>query len=96
MLKLGFLTAVSFSLTLALAAPGCSDVENAYNCDQICDRYRDCFDANYDTDACQARCERNADDDRFAERASDCETCLDDRSCSGSFACVGECVGIVP
>jgi hypothetical protein len=84
---------VSFGLTLLL---GCSAVENAYNCDQICDKYKDCFDASYDAEACQNRCEANADDDNFADKASSCQSCSDDRSCSGSFACVDECVGIVP
>ena len=63
----------------------------------ICDRYRDCFDADYDTAACRNRCEDNADaDESFADHADDCENCLDDRSCTGSFACVAECSGIVP
>jgi hypothetical protein len=96
MLKLGFASVLAMTLAFVATAPACSTVENKYNCDQICDRYADCFDQSYDTDACQADCEAQAEDDAFADKAEDCEACIDDRSCSGSFACVDECAGIVP
>jgi hypothetical protein len=96
MLKLGFVSVFMLLVASAATTSGCSDVENAYNCDQICDRYQDCFDADYDADACQTRCEDNAEDAGFADKAESCEACIDDRSCSGSFACAAECVGIVP
>ncbi len=87
----------SFVLLTPLAS-GCADeVDQAFDCSQICNRYSDCFDADYDVDACEDRCRDNADaDEDFAEQADGCETCLDDRSCSGSFACVDECAGVVP
>jgi hypothetical protein len=96
MLKLGFVSLFTLIIASAVTAPGCSDVENAYNCDQICDRYRDCFDTSYDASECQSRCETKAEDAAFADKAESCEACIDDRSCSGSFACVDECIGIVP
>lgn len=96
MLKLGFVSLFTLLVASAATGSGCSSVENAYNCDQICDRYKDCFDTAYDAEACQDRCENNAEDDAFADKAEDCQACIDDRSCSGSFACVDECVGIVP
>jgi hypothetical protein len=96
MKKLGFASLFSLFVAFAATAPACTEAENAYNCDQICDRYKDCFDANYDADACQSSCEDKADDAGFAEKASDCESCIDDKSCTGSFACADECVGIVP
>lgn len=96
MQKLGFASMFTLVVAFAATAPGCSDVENAYNCDQICDRYKDCFDASYDADACQTNCEAKAEDAGFADKAESCEACIDDRSCSGSFACASECIGIVP
>jgi hypothetical protein len=96
MLKLGFVSLFTLVVASAATGAGCSDVENAYNCDQICDRYKDCFDASYDASACQQRCEDKAEDSGFADKAESCESCVDDRSCTGSFACVDECVGIVP
>jgi hypothetical protein len=96
MLKLGFVSLVAMTLAFVTTAPACSTVENKYNCDQICDRYKDCFDANYDAEACQSDCEDQAEDAGFADKAEDCEACIDDRSCSGSFVCIDECAGIVP
>jgi hypothetical protein len=96
MQKLGFVSMFTLVAAFATTAPGCSDAENAYNCDQICDRYKDCFDANYDADACQSRCESKADDASFADKAESCETCIDDKSCTGAFSCADDCVGIVP
>ncbi|HLL25235.1 MAG TPA: hypothetical protein VK427_24035 [Kofleriaceae bacterium] len=96
MFKLGIVSILLTTVAFVTAAPGCSDAENKYNCDKICDRYRDCFDTNYDATACQNRCEDKAEDDAFAEKASDCESCIDDKSCTGSFACADECAGIVP
>ena len=96
MLKLGFASLIAFVSLLSITGPGCSDVKNAYNCDQICDRYKDCFDDNYDNTECQNDCEASADDDGYAEKAEDCESCLDSKSCTESFSCADECIGIVP
>jgi len=96
MLRLGFASLIALVAAFAATAPGCSTVENAYNCQQICDRYKDCFDASYDSGACQDRCKSKAKDDGFANKASDCQSCIDDKSCTGSFACIAECGGIVP
>jgi hypothetical protein len=89
--------AFAFAASLFTGTAGCSEVDEAFDCQQICSRYADCFDAQYDVEACRNRCESNADtEDGFAAKADACETCLDDRSCTGSFACTSECVGIVP
>src|SRR5512133_817475 len=40
------------SVTLALGMASCKEadkVENKITCSDVCKRYRDCFDANYDT-----------------------------------------------
>ncbi len=88
---------ILFGVGVASQLGGCDAVDEAFDCAQICERYSDCFDADYDTEACRGRCEDNADTvDGFADKADDCENCLDDRSCTGSFACASECVGIVP
>jgi hypothetical protein len=96
MIKLGLASLFTLITSFAVTTTGCSSVENAYNCDQICDRYKDCFDAGYDADGCQSRCEDKAEDSGFADKAESCQACVDDRSCTGSFACIDECAGIVP
>ena len=90
---------ILFVISAALSPlAGCADeIDETFDCTQICERYSDCFDANYDVSGCVDRCEDNADaDEDFADHADACENCLDDRSCTGSFACVDECAGIVP
>jgi hypothetical protein len=80
-----------------LATGGCDDIDRAFDCSKICNRYQDCFDGNYDVDTCVDRCEDNAgDSEDFDQHADDCESCIDDRSCNESFACALDCVGIVP
>jgi len=89
--------AVTLPVVAATGLTGCDSVDAKFDCAMICDRYRDCFDAAYDTSACRSRCEDNAANvNDFADKADACENCLDDRSCTGSFACAGECIGIVP
>lgn len=89
-------------LTLAAAlwmtTPGCSTVDRIYDCNQICNKYKDCVDASYDVNACESRCQDNASDsDSFQDRADDCQSCVDDRSCASAvFGCGAECAGIVP
>lgn len=81
-----------------LAFPaGCSDVVEAYDCNAICSRYSECFDKDYDVSACTSNCRDKADESQdYADKASACESCIDDKSCSGAFGCASECLGIVP
>ena len=94
----------SFFLTAALAgvmsfmvgASGCDDVEAAFDCDTVCERYRDCFDLSYDVAACQNRCEIAAETDVFQNLVDSCEDCIGVNSCvSTTFNCP-VCDNIVP
>jgi hypothetical protein len=96
MLKITFVSLFALAISFAATTPGCSTVELAYDCDQICDRYQECFDADYDAGQCASECRANAGDEAFGNTADECEACIDDRSCTGSFSCVDECIGIVP
>jgi hypothetical protein len=77
---------------------GCSETENAMDCLEICNRYQTCFNADYDTAACQDRCRDNANaESEENNRTAMCATCVDDKSCASStFNCFDECAGIVP
>jgi hypothetical protein len=92
---LALLAATTF---FTLTGCGSADqVEAAFDCDSICDRYKDCFDSDYDAEACMDRCQDEADNDAdYRRRVDECEVCADNRACGESFACVDECVGIVP
>lgn len=94
-LGLAFLPLVGL---LAASSPGCDNIERIYNCDQICDKYKDCADGNYDDDACGERCrDAAADSEAFEDKADDCQACIDGESCvAAAFNCSSECAGIVP
>ena len=71
---------------------GCTQVAEKIDCTKVCNRYQECFNSDYDVDKCVDRCSNNDD----VNKAEKCESCIDDVSCVASFACVPECVGIVP
>jgi hypothetical protein len=93
----------SFTVVLGLlltAAFGCSstvdEVTTALDCHDVCQRYADCFNADYDVDGCTDRCENSADADADRQRKlRTCDNCIDDSSCAASLSCSDECVGIV-
>ena len=76
---------------------GCG-IKNAVDCHGICTRYQSCFDANYDTGACEKRCRDNANhDDNYADTVDRCHGCIDDKSCaSATFNCGAPCASVVP
>jgi hypothetical protein len=98
---------VSFVLIAALVgivsfvvgSSGCDDTDQigtAFDCDTVCDRYRDCFDQSYNVDACQDRCESRAANESFRNSVDACEDCIGRNSClSMTFNCPS-CDTIVP
>ena len=93
----------SLALGLVLALPvGCGDtideVTDTIDCRTVCERYSDCFNADYDVDGCSDRCESTADADAERQRRlRACDDCIDERSCTtATWVCANECVGIVP
>ncbi len=89
----------SFLATLALvAAPGCGDeVDNTFDCNQICNDYDDCVDTTTDVSMCTDTCEDFADADPNAEaKVERCNDCIDDQAtCSVDGACKDICAGII-
>lgn len=97
-------TATLICILAAVAATtACGDdiveeITNTVDCEDVCSRYADCFDKDYDVSACIDRCEDKADADENQEtRLERCDDCMDDKSCtSTAFACTTECLGLVP
>jgi hypothetical protein len=83
---------------LGMAVTSCDSVDEAFDCQSVCSRYRDCYDANYDVGACRADCRARAANDSSVKAAADtCEACIDDMSCvSATFNCASSCGTIVP
>ena len=91
---------LSFALVLMLSS-GCAvvqRVDTAIDCNGICARYASCFNKGYDTNACEDRCRASARaDPAFRRKADVCNACITERSCvEATFACVTECVSVVP
>jgi hypothetical protein len=94
--------AVGLLAIMTASAVGCGDtvdeITNSITCAEVCGRYADCFDADYDVEGCADRCEDGADASEDKEqRLEICSACIDDRSCTeATFDCTDDCVGIVP
>lgn len=89
---------IPLGLLLAFGCGTADELEAEIDCQSICDRYSECFDADYDVSACQERCEDNVDTgDIEQEDVDECSDCIDDRSCTGAtFACTTQCASVVP
>jgi hypothetical protein len=98
MKKFGIAALFSLPFAFAISSAGCDSVDRIYDCSSICNKYKDCADADYDVSACASECrEKAADSESFEDKADDCQACVDDRSCVGAaFNCASECIGIVP
>ena len=88
-------------LLAMMLSSGCAVVQRidtAIDCNGICARYASCFDSKYDTNACEDRCRASARaDTEFRRKADACNACISERSCvAATFACVAECVSVVP
>lgn len=80
-----------------LSAAGCESVSNTITCADVCNRYQECFDEDYDVSGCTDRCEAEASADEEKEaKLEACEQCIDDESCASAlFECTTECAGVI-
>ena len=83
---------------LGLGLASCDSVDEAFDCQAVCSRYRDCYDSSYDVGRCRDNCRARAANDSSVKAAADtCEACIGDMSCvSATFNCGGSCGAIVP
>ncbi len=88
------------ALISTFALPSCSaadKVQNKVSCSTVCNRYKDCFDSNYDVGKCTDNCESQADTNGDKDRKLDeCNSCIGGQSCTGAaFNCATQCSGII-
>jgi hypothetical protein len=96
-----WLCLIGLGLGLCSAAVGCKDavedVDEKFDCSAICNKYKECFDKDYDVDKCRDHCEARADDPDSNDQEQTCSDCIGDMSCGGAtFRCADDCIGIVP
>jgi hypothetical protein len=90
---LGFAVFVGLS-----TSNGCGTTDNVFDCQSVCSRYHDCYDADYDVGKCRSSCRSRSENDSSVRAAADqCEACIGDKSClSATFSCAVPCASIVP
>lgn len=86
------------TMTAGFALGGCGAIDNVFDCNAVCTRYRDCVDTTYDVGACRSRCDTKGNASAAGRsEVNRCEACLNGMSCVGSaFQCGVQCSGIVP
>ena len=85
-------------LSATLLAPGCGSADAAFDCQAVCSRYADCYDADYNVSGCRDRCRTaSKNDPDIRNKADQCEACIGGMSCiSATFSCATTCGAIVP
>jgi len=84
-------------LALSLTGVACSaadPITNKWDCHDVCQRYADCANSDYDVDACKDRCESDASNsDDKQNKLDECHDCIGDHdSCVDDIAhCSSSC-----
>jgi hypothetical protein len=89
---------VGIIATATTLANGCGKADEIFDCQSVCERYRDCYNGDYDVDGCRQRCRNNSEkNSSVRDDADQCEACIGDKSClSATFNCAAPCGAIVP
>lgn len=62
---------------LLSVAGGCSHINEATDCDQMCKNLKTCIDGDLDVTGCSERCEDKVHDSPLADKLDACTDCLD-------------------
>jgi hypothetical protein len=73
--SLSLFALVAFPLFITSA--GCSKIGEAIDCDQLCDKMKDCLDSDLNVRSCAEKCEDRVEDDTLADKLDRCTDCLD-------------------
>jgi hypothetical protein len=94
-------TSIACAVLLTAFAGACGKddpvtaIDRSTDCAQICDKFKECFNSDYDVEECTDSCSDMVDDDDTSQ-IDDCENCLDDQSCTEAVGCTAECAGLIP
>ncbi len=88
-------------LVAVMALSGCAvvqKVDTALDCNGICERYKSCYDSDYDVSACASTCRQKASENKdFTRKADMCMACIKEQSCTAAtFKCASDCLSVVP
>ena len=76
----------------------CGTVDEIFDCQSVCSRYKECYQSDYDVGACRSRCRTASEKDpSVRSNADQCNACIGDKSClSATFSCGAMCGSVVP
>jgi hypothetical protein len=80
---------------------GCEDddlgtVGTAADCDDVCARYRTCFDGSFDVASCTSQCQTRLGNATIQSTdVDDCMDCLGDNTCTPVYSCADACDTII-
>ena len=71
------------SSVLLVSTGGCSHINEAIDCNEMCEEMQTCLDGDIDVHDCAERCEDRVENNALADKLDACTDCLDDDfSCS--------------
>ncbi len=71
------------SLLVFGATFGCDEVDEAFDCQAICNEYQDCYDASLNVDTCIDDCFDAIDADASLDTDADqCRDCIENAACT--------------
>lgn len=93
-----FWSAAAVSVALFTVHCGSETFDAAKDCQQICNKFEDCVDSDFDTSACADRCRDLSDGDSdFQSKRDTCEACIDaNEACAeAGTQCAAECAPVI-
>ena len=102
-----FLGAALSAMVTFTGISGCEDddddtvavVATGANCSNVCNRYRACFNASYDVNACINQCQTSLNNRTIVSTdVEDCRECVGENVCAPAYTCADACdlVIVVP
>ena len=91
-------------IAAALGIYGCASdgplntIKSKITCHDVCQRYADCYDKNYDVSGCTDKCTNDATaTSQKEDELNTCNDCIGPKSCtSATFNCATDCAQFVP
>lgn len=89
----------SVGVSMFFIAVGCTSASGPSidparsNCNTVCNKIRDCGDANFDTTKCSDDCTSRSDrEDVYEAKIKECAECAEPKACSEVNSCAGDCL----
>lgn len=69
-------------------ALGCGAIDREADCNRICNKKKECADANYNVSSCVDYCRSQAKSStEYGQKVNDCSACVETRACAEVAQC---------